>query len=430
MLHVKHKSFFLLLLIVFGLILTQSCAHRPGTSGGVGPVSQQFGGGASAGPFMLGIDVLESQGFALLAGRRVGLITNHTSYNSRGTMTRLVLQQAPQVNLVALYAPEHGIEGDVKAGDQIATRRDQVTGLTVHSLYGVTRKPSSAQMAPIDMMLFDLQDIGVRSYTYISTMVRSMEACAERGIPFVVLDRPNPLGGHGVYGPSLEKKWESFVGQIPVPYVHGMTVGELALMTASSGWISRRPKLHVVRMRGWHRGMLWDNTGLRWRPTSPNIPKALSPYFYAMTGMLGGMTPVDIGIGTARPFEYAGAQGVEPNEFCAVMNGYRFPGTRFVPYRSSTRVGRNGGRIESTVRSGADPVAIDVCCIFELHRRSPGGLLSRMSESGLSLFNKVYGSDQLEKALRSGGDPQRLIASWQKANNHFRQQRQRFFLYS
>ena len=429
MLHLNYKSFFRLLLIVCGLILT-NCAYRPGSGGGNPPGLTQGGGGrAQTGPFMLGIDVLESQGFALLRGRRVGLITNHTSYNSRGTMTRVVLQRAPQVNLVALYAPEHGIEGNVKAGDHISTRRDGVTGLTVYSLYGVTRKPSPAQLAPIDMMLFDLQDIGVRSYTYISTMVRSMEACAERGIPFVVLDRPNPLGGHGVFGPGLEKEWESFVGQIPVPYVHGMTVGELAMMTASQGWIQRSPKLHVVRMRGWHRGLLWDNLGLHWRPTSPNIPKADSPYFYAMTGMLGGMTPVDIGIGTSRPFEYAGAAGVDPNEFSAVMNGYRFPGTRFVPFQSQNRVGRDGSRIESSIRGGADPVAIDVCCIFELHRRTPGGLLSRMSGSGLSLFNKVYGSDRLEKALRSGGNPQRLIASWQSGNNHFRQQRQRFLLY-
>ncbi len=379
---------------------------------------------------MLGIDVLESQGYQLLAGRRVGLITNHTSYNSRGQQTRVALQRAPQVNLVALYAPEHGIDGNVKAGDHIPTRRDRVTGLTVHSLYGVTRKPSPAQLAGIDMMVFDLQDIGVRSYTYISTMARAMEACGERGIPFVVLDRPNPLGGHGVYGPPLERRWKSFVGELPVPYVHGMTVGELAMMTAGKRWIGRRPQLHVVRMRGWTRNMLWDNTGIRWRPTSPNIPKAISPFYYAMTGMLGGMTPVDIGIGTRNPFEYAAAQGVDPNEFSTAMSRYGFPGTRFSPYSSSTRPGRNGSRIHFNPRGGADPVAIDIACIFELHRRTPGGLLSRMSSSARSLFNKVYGSDRLEQALRRGEDPRRLIASWQSANNRFLQQRQPYLLYN
>ncbi|MFT4637414.1 MAG: hypothetical protein ACI8T1_000723 [Verrucomicrobiales bacterium] len=378
---------------------------------------------------MLGIDVLESQGFGLLAGKRVGLITNQTSYNNRGTRTRVVLKRARQVNLVALYAPEHGIDGNVKAGDHIDTRRDTLTGLITHSLYGVTRKPSPAQLAGIDVMVFDLQDIGVRSYTYISTMVRSMEACGERGIPFVVLDRPNPIGGHGVFGPPLEKKWESFVGQIPVPYVHGMTVGELAMMTAASGWISRRPQLHVVKMRGWNRSMHWDDTRLRWYPTSPNIPKSTSPFFYAMTGMLGGLTPVDIGIGTKDAFEFAAGEGVDPNEFSQTMNRYRFAGTRFEPYVSKTRAGRNGSRIRSSPQSGVDPVAIDVACIFELHRRVPGGLLTRVSSSGLSLFNKVYGSDQLEQALRRGGDPQRLISSWQSANNRFRQNRQHYLLY-
>ncbi len=378
---------------------------------------------------MLGIDVLESQRFRLLAGRRVGLITNHTSRNRRGQMTRVVLQNAPQVNLTALYAPEHGIEGQVKAGDHIATRRDRVTGLTVHSLYGVTRKPSPAQLAPIDMMLFDLQDIGSRSYTYISTMVRAMEACGERGIPFVVLDRPNPLGGHGIFGPPLDPQWQSFVGQIPVPYVHGMTAGELAMMTNGRGWVTRRPQLHVVRMRGWNRHMIWDDTGLRWYPTSPNIPKQSSPFYYAATGILGGLMPVDIGIGTPNPFEYAAGLDVDPNEFSLTMNAYRFIGTRFDPYVSQTRVGRNGSRIVSDRRSGVDPVAIDVACTFELHRRVPGGLLSRVSGSGLSLFNKVYGSDRLEKALRRGGSPQQLINSWRSANERFRRDRQRYLLY-
>ena len=378
---------------------------------------------------MLGIDVLESQQFRLLAGRRVGLITNHTSYNRRGQRTRTVLKRAPQVNLVALYAPEHGIDGDIKAGDYVSSRRDRVTGLPVYSLYSATRKPSPAQLLPIDMMVFDMQDIGVRSYTYISTMALSMEACAERGIPFVVLDRPNPMGGHGVFGPPLESQWKSFVGQIPVPYVHGMTTGELAIMTNAKGWINRRPQLHVVKMRGWNRSMLWEDTGLRWHPTSPNIPKSISPFFYAMTGMLGGLQPVDIGIGTPNAFEFAAGLGVDPNEFSQTMNAYRFPGTTFQPYVSKTRPGRNGSRILYNPRAGGDPVAIDVACIFELHRRVPDGLLSRVSADGLSLFNKVYGSDRLEQALRRGGSPQQLINSWRSSNNRFRRDRQRYLQY-
>lgn len=417
----KLKSFLATLTLLFGLA---SCVPRQHPNPGQQPSTPVQGG-----PFMLGIDVLESQGFQLLAGRRVGLITNHTSYNSRGVRTRSVLQRARNVNLVALYAPEHGIEGTAPAGKYIATRRDSITGLTVHSLYGVTRKPSPAQLAGIDMMVFEMQDIGVRSYTYISTMVRAMEACGERGIPFVVLDRPNPMGGQGVFGPPLEKQWESFVGQIPVPYVHGMTIGELAIMTNAKGWLARRPQLHVVKMRGWTRGMLWDNTRLRWHPTSPNIPKPTSPFFYAMTGMLGGLMPVDIGIGTKDAFEFAAGQGVDPHEFSQAMSRYGFPGTTFQPYVSSTRPGRNGSRILYNPRSGADPVAIDVACTLELHRRVPGGLLSRVSASGLSLFNKVYGSDRLEQAMRRGGNPQQLIDSWRSSNERFRRDRQRYLLY-
>jgi uncharacterized protein YbbC (DUF1343 family) len=412
------KSFFAASAIL--LLGFSSCAHRGASPSSAAPYK---------GPFMLGIDVLEAQNFRLLQGKRVGLITNHTSYNRRGQRTRVVLQRAPQVNLTALYAPEHGIDGNVKAGVHIATRRDSVTGLTVHSLYGPTRKPSPAQLLPIDLMVFDLQDIGVRSYTYISTMALAMEACAERGIPFVVLDRPNPLGGRGIYGPPLDNQWKSFVGQIPVPYVHGMTTGELAMMTNARGWITRRPQLHVVRMRGWNRQMLWNDTGLRWYPTSPNIPKPTSPLFYAMTGMLGGLMPVDIGIGTPHPFEYAAGLRVDPGEFSRTMNAYRFPGVRFEPYVSVTREGRNGSRILVHPRAEVDPVAVDVACIFELHRRVPGGLLSRVSPSGLSLFNKVYGSDRLEQALRRAGSPQALIRSWESSNARFRNDRRPYLLY-
>lgn len=419
----KNKSFFPVAWALCAFLV--SCSSTPTSQ-----PAEAARNGARTGGVMLGIDVLESQNFRLLAGRRVGLITNHTSYNSRGERTRTVLQRAPQVNLVALYAPEHGIDGTAKAGDHIRTEQDPVTGLTVHSLYGATRKPSPAQLQPIDMMVFDLQDIGVRSYTYISTMVKAMEACGERGIPFVVLDRPNPLGGQAIHGPPLDKKWESFVGQVPIPYVHGMTTGELARMVVGEGWVSPRPELHIVTMRGWNRQLVWEDTGLPWRQTSPNIPKADSPYFYAMTGMLGGLMPVDIGIGTPRPFEYAAAMGVEPEEFSSAMNGYGFPGTRFVPYLSATRPGRNGSQIVSHPRSGADPVAIDVLCIFELHRRTPGGLLSRVSPSGLSLFNKVYGSEQLSEALRRGDDPHRLIASWRTSHDGFRRARQPYLLYS
>ncbi|MEM7383879.1 MAG: DUF1343 domain-containing protein [Verrucomicrobiota bacterium] len=413
-------------LAILATVLSLSgCLTGPG-SGRPSTISPP---GNGHGSFMLGIDVLEAQGFTPLAGKRVGLILNQTSYNSRRVSTRIVLQRAPQVNLVALYAPEHGVDGKTTAGEHIKTIRDSTTGLIVHSLYGSTRKPSRQQLAGIDVLVFDLQDIGCRSYTYISTMARSMEACGELGIEFMVLDRPNPMGGIGVYGPPREKKWYSFVGELPVPYVHGMTTGELALMTSKKRWIRSRPQLTVIKMRGWNRRMIWQDTGLPWRPTSPNIPKATSPFYYAATGMLGGLSAVDIGIGTSGPFEYAGAEGVEPNEFSAAMNRIGFRGARFQPYHSSKRPGRAGARVFIDPRSGVDPVAIDVIAILELNRRVPGGLLAKASAGQIELFNKVYGSQRLEQALRRGESADGLIRSWQGYVARFRQDRQPFLLY-
>ncbi len=392
-------------------------------SGGVGPRSAAP---ASGGPFMLGIDFLAARNFDLLRGKRVGLITNHTSMTGRGEMTRVVMQRALGGQLRALYAPEHGIDGTIGAGVHVSTRKDSVTGLTVYSLYGPTRKPTAAMLAPIDVLVFDLQDIGCRSYTYISTMAVAMEAAAENGKEFVVLDRPNPLGGVRVEGPPLDPKWKSFVGQIPVPYVHGMTTGELAMMTAGQKWISRSPQLRVVRMQGWRRNMIWQDTGLRWYRTSPNIPHATSPAYYVATGMLGGASAVDIGIGTGNPFGYAGGRGVNADTFVAACRRWNMPGVGFTPY---SRNGFNGARLDIHPRAQADLTALDVYLIAELNRQSGGKVLANMSGSKLSLFNKVYGSERLYQDLRRGASPASIVAGWRRSVDSFRGQRQRYLLY-
>ena len=192
----------------------------------------------------LGIDVLQGNNFDLLRGKRVGLVTNQTGVNSAGVKTRMILKK--HVNLVALYTPEHGLDGTEKAGVEVRSRRDPVTGLIAYSLYGDTRKPTPKMLQGIDVLVYDMQDIGCRSYTYISTMGKCLEACAEQGKEFVVLDRPNPLGGNRVEGQGIDPKWISFVGQFPVPYVHGMTVGELALMANAKGWMG--PKLSLIHI--------------------------------------------------------------------------------------------------------------------------------------------------------------------------------------
>jgi uncharacterized protein YbbC (DUF1343 family) len=230
---------------------------------------------------MLGIDVLEAQGFATLAGKRVGLLTHPAGVNRFGVSTIDVLRRSPKVRLVALFGPEHGIYGDEAAEIQIADRVDKRTGLPVYSLYGKHRKPTKAMLKGLDALVIDLQDVGSRSYTYVSCMRYAMEACFEEGVEVVVLDRPNPLGGLKVDGPMLDSEWMSYVGAFRVPYVHGLTIGA---------------------MRGWRRSMRWPETGLRWVPTSPMIPDFSAAVGYAMTGLgtyIGGFRH---GVGQRYPF--------------------------------------------------------------------------------------------------------------------------------
>jgi uncharacterized protein YbbC (DUF1343 family) len=297
----------------------------------------------------------------------------------------------------------------------------------VYSLYGPTRKPTPQMLEPVDVLLFDLQDIGCRSYTYISTMAVAMEACAENGKEFIVLDRPNPMGGWRVEGPPLEAKWKSFVGQIPVPYVHGMTAGELAMMTASRGWIARSPRLNVVKMQGWTRNMVWQDTGLRWYRTSPNIPHATSPLYYVATGILGGASAVDIGIGTENPFGYAGGSGVSAQALLDVCRSWNMPGVSFSPY---SRNGFGGVRLSIHPRAQANLTMLDVMLLGELNRLSGGKVLARMSGSKLNLFNKVYGSESLYTNLRRGVPASRIAAGWNSYVQSFRSQRQRYLMYA
>ena len=376
------------------------------------------------GPLRLGIDVLAADRYELLRGRRVGLITNQTSMTSGGVPTRVAMRRGG-VNLVALYAPEHGIDGIVIAGRHFSTIRDSMTGLTVFSLYGDTRKPTPSMLAPIDVLVFDLQDIGCRSYTYISTMLVSMEACAEQGKEFVVLDRPNPLGGWRIEGPPLDPRWKSFVGQMPTPYVHGMTAGELAMMACGEHWV-RAPHLHVVKMEGWTRGMVWESTGLPWHRTSPNIPHASSPAYYVATGILGGASGVEIGIGTENPFGYAGASGVNAAAFTESCRRAGFSGVDFTPFQKG---GMSGARLRLDSSSQANLTELDVYMLAELNHYTHGATINRMHGDQLSLFNKVYGSDSLRRDLQRGVSPQAIAASWRGYDENFRGRRQRYLLY-
>jgi uncharacterized protein YbbC (DUF1343 family) len=369
-----------------------------------------------------GIDVLAEQGFAPLQGKRVGLVTNQTGVNGAGTRTRVVLKK--NVNLVALYSPEHGIDGTVGAGKYVASRTDRVTGLPVWSLYGPSRKPTAQMLRGVDVLVYDMQDIGVRSYTYISTMAKCMEACGEAGIEFVVLDRPNPLGGDRVEGPMVEERWRSFVSQLPVPYIHGMTAGELARMANAKGWTGSRCKLTVIPMKGWQRGMSWSETGLPWVQTSPNIPRVSSVAYYAATSIFGSLegAALDVGIGTGAPFEMAGCCRLDGKSFTASLQN---AGISASPYARGEFA---GARLSLSAKSGINLAGVNIHLLAGVQRAKSGSIFARYHDPDEILW-KVYGSTSLRSLIEKGVGASAIIAAWERGVQSFRGARASYLLY-
>ena len=294
-------------------------------------------GGSLHAQVVPGIEVLERSGFIQLYGKRVGLVTNPSGVDRQLRSTIDILYQAPQVNLVALYGPEHGVRGDVYAGDHVADSKDPKTGLPVYSLYGDTREPTPQMLKGIDVMVYDIQDVGTRSYTFISTLGLVMRACAKAGIEVMVLDRPNPLGGLKVEGPYVQDGFYSFVSEFRIPYVYGLTVGELALLIIVEGLIrgqkgDQKPlscKLTVIAMQGWERWMQYRNTGLPWILPSPNIPSEASATGYPCAGIAGEMGHLNIGVGYTIPFQTFAAPWIDADALKARLDSYQLPGTAF-----------------------------------------------------------------------------------------------------
>lgn len=273
-----------------------------------------------------GVDVLRERNFDLLAGKRVGLITNHTGLALDGTSTIHLLLNSGVCRLVALFSPEHGIHGALDA--PIASAVDDATGLPLHSLYGDVKRPTAEMLKGIDVLVFDIQDIGARFYTYITTMAYCMEEAAKAGIPFVVLDRPNPIGGLQIEGPMLEADRSSFIGYMPLPIRHGMTVGELARYFNSEKNIGLQ--LHVVEMRGWRRSFRFWDTGQVWINPSPNMRNLFAALLYPGICLFEG-TNLSVGRGTDRPFEVIGAPWIDPGRLASALRGAKIPGIRFIP---------------------------------------------------------------------------------------------------
>ena len=374
----------------------------------------------------LGIDRLKALDFEPLKGKRVGLITNHTGVDSKGRLTREILHKAKGVNLVCLLTPEHGLDGTELAGKYVATRTDKLTGLTAHSLYGPTRKPTPQMLKGIDTLVYDMQDIGVRSYTYISTMAKCMEAAGELGLEFVVLDRPNPLGGNRIEGPPVEQKWISFVGQIPVPYVHGMTCGELARMLNEKQWMASKCKLRVVTMEGWDRAMVWEDTGLRWVKTSPNIPRADSPAYYVATGIVGSLSGLETGVGGKNPFEMCAAKGVDAQDFTACVQKLEISGVKATPCREG---GFSGCKLSIDPHAKGNLTYLALGLLSEVNRRSSPDLFAKCPNDKLDIFFKVYGSESIREQLRKRVPVQTIVQSWKPFVDRFKSERSPFLFY-
>jgi uncharacterized protein YbbC (DUF1343 family) len=385
-----------------------------------------LGGARAQAAVLLGIDVLEREDFAPLRGHRVGLITNQTGVDSNGVKTRLILARAPGVKLVALFTPEHGLDGTEEAGRYVSSRVDPLTGRMAFSLFGPTRKPTPEMLDGIDMLVFDMQDIGCRSYTYVSTLALCMEAAGEKGIPVVVLDRPNPLGGERIEGPGMEDRWKSFIGELPVPYVHGMTVGELARMADAYGWVQPRCQLSVIQMRGWSRQMSWEDTGLPWVKPSPNIPYETSPMYYVATGMIGELAGMETGVGTPEAFRIAAANHASAYRVMDVLRSIRTPGVSFEPYVEGNF---EGVRLYIEPHADANLTALGIYLLEGLEDGGRLDLFERSDEDKLEMFYKAYGSGVIRDQMESGEPPSRIVAGWAGEDSRFAREREPYLLY-
>jgi uncharacterized protein YbbC (DUF1343 family) len=386
-----------------------------------------------------GIDVLAESGFSLLQGKRVGLVTNPTGVTAKYISTIDVLAKAPNVKLVALFGPEHGVRGDVPAGAKIESFTDPATGLPVYSLYGKHRKPSPEMLKGIDLLVYDIQDIGTRSYTYINTLANVMEAAAEQNIEVIVLDRPNPLNGNRVEGNVLDLKFRSFVGQYPIPYVYGMTCGEFAQMVNGEGWLAggKKCSLTVVTMENWKRWMHWENTKLPWIPTSPHIPTAETAMLYSAIGMLGELESVNIGVGYTMPFQMIGQEWINGAELAAVLNAKELPGVRFRPVHYTPYYGAMSGKrlsgvqIHITDRTVIQLTEIQLHVIEALIALYPAKNPFLHSDSNrLAMFDKVAGTDMLRKNLLRGVSAESIAASWESDITEYLKIRKKYLLYN
>ena len=384
----------------------------------------------------LGNEMLFEKHLDLIRGKKIGLITNPTGINSRFQPTIKRLHDSRDCQLVALFGPEHGVWGQYFAGKYIPAAIDPLTGLKAYSLYGKTRRPLPEWLDGLDLLIYDIQDIGNRTYTFIYTMANAMEAAAEKKIPFIVLDRPNPLGGELVDGNILSyPAYSSFVGKYPIAYLYGMTPGEIAMFFNKEFKINC--ELHVVKMEGWKRTMKWWHTGLPWVATSMGIPRPESAFYIAITGTLGEMQTVCEGVGTTLPFELIGAPWIDAFKLAEVLNARHLPGvhfrlTFFIPrYYKFEEQQCAGVQIHITNFDAVRPLEVGVHMMEVLLKLYPDQQILGGSEmtSRMKMFDLVWGTDAVRRALQAGKPAQEIIQSWKADVEKFLKKRQQYFLY-
>ena len=390
---------------------------------------------------LTGIDVLEQNGFQELSGKRVGLVTNPSGVDRHVRSTIDILFQAPQVNLVALFGPEHGVRGDAYAGDHVAGSKDARTGLPVYSLYGDTREPTQDMLKGIDVMVYDIQDVGVRCYTFISTLGLVMRACAKANVEVMVLDRPNPLGGIKVEGPLVEDGFYSFVSQFHIPFVYGLTVGELASLINEEGLNKGQKgnqehlkcRLTVIPMQGWRRSMKFHDTGLPWILPSPNIPSVESALSYASSGICGEYGYLNVGVGYTIPFQTFAAEWVDADALKDRLDSYCLPGVAFrtIHYKPIS------GSLKGKLIHGVQP-------IFTNYEDAPVSLLQFYVMQAVQelwpshnpyplpktrMLDIVCGTDQIRVRFGKRLKVEDIASCWNKDAASFRELSRQYYLY-
>ena len=390
-----------------------------------------------------GVEVLREGDFKELQGKRVGLVTNPSGVDRYLNSTVDILFNAPGVELVALYGPEHGVRGDVYAGDKVADTRDEATGLPVYSLYGATRKPTPQMLEGIDVMVYDIQDVGARSYTFISTLGLVMEACAAKGIEVMVLDRPNPLGGNKIEGCYVEQPFNSFVSQYKIPYIYGLTVGELAQMINEEG-LNRgqlgnqepvKCKLTVIPMHGWERDMLYEDTGLPWVLPSPNIPHKDTPLYYSASGICGELYGfMDIGVGYTLPFQVFGALWLDPDKLKARLESYDLPGVSFRTIWYKPIAGSRKGQLVKGLQfffTDYEDARVTETQFYVMQAVAELYPDKKAFEiiSGYGLFDKVCGTDFIRKQFSKTYKVSDIKEYWRKDEESFRQLSKKYYMY-